>query len=220
MAGAVIYFRRDEHKAHQRCSGRPHRFADRCADRRRRLCRAGARRSRCARGWAKVQGDRRRSGVRPRCAGRRARLGDCGRGAAAVRDHRRLGRGCRRGAADPRHGGHRFQAAGRDAADLPDVRRRDRARRAVRAHDRKPPGGRGARSGAPRRTASSFARMRCEASRPAATGSTRRFPMAALSSARLVVAADGARSAIREACRHPELRLGLRAVRHRHHRRA
>ncbi len=49
-------------------------------------------------------------------------------------------------------------------------------------------------------TASSFGRLRCEASRPAATGSTRRFPMTAWSSARLVVAADGARSAIREAC--------------------
>ena len=52
-------------------------------------------------------------------------------------------------AADPRHGGDRFQARRCDAADLPDLRRRDRAGRAVRAHDRERAADRGiARQGA------------------------------------------------------------------------
>jgi 2-octaprenyl-6-methoxyphenol hydroxylase len=40
---------------------------------------------------------------------RMARVGDCRRGAPAVRDHWRVEGGRRRGAADPRHGGDRFR---------------------------------------------------------------------------------------------------------------
>ena len=47
-------------------------------------------------------------------------------------------------AADPRHGGHRQPPRRRDAADLPDLRRRGRAGRAVRAHDRERSAARGA----------------------------------------------------------------------------
>ena len=50
--------------------------------------------------------------IRPsrRMRSRRARIRDRGGGAAHVRDDRRVGRGRRRSAADPRHGGHRLQA--------------------------------------------------------------------------------------------------------------
>jgi 2-octaprenyl-6-methoxyphenol hydroxylase len=42
------------------------------------------------------------------------------------------------GAADPRHGRHRFQTGRRDPSGVSDLRRRCRAGRAVRAHGREP----------------------------------------------------------------------------------
>ena len=168
------------------------------SDRRRRT--GGARaRHRAAPGPGRAfRRHRRRSGARKALA-RCARVGDRGRGAAAVRDHgclaqRRSGR-----AADPRHGGDRFQARRRAAPDLPDLRRRDRAGRAVRAHDRESAADRGADRHARRRWASSCCRSpvaHFENERRAASPSPCRT--AKRSAAKLLVAADGARSAIRE----------------------
>ena len=56
----------------------------------------------------------------------------------AVRGHRRVGRGRGRGAADPGHGGHRFETRGRNPPGVSDIRRRCRTRRAIRAHGREP----------------------------------------------------------------------------------
>ena len=81
-----------------------------------------------------------------------ARLRDRGRSAAAVRGDRGLGRGRADGAADPRHGGDRFETRRRGAADLPHLRRRGGAGRAVRAHGREPASDRCA--GRPRRKSS------------------------------------------------------------------
>ena len=170
----------------------------RCPDRRRRLRRAVAGDRAAAGARAVVQGRGRRSGARARRR-RPARLGHRRGGAAAVRDHRRLGRGRRRRAADPRHGGHRLAARRRGAADLPDLRRRGRAGRAVRAHDRERPAAR-------RRCWRRRGRMASSCATAAVVEFRRRDPSASMSAAgrrrrsraRLLVAADGARSSIRE----------------------
>ena len=88
---------------------------------------------------ADIPVDRGRSGAghtaEPRSARDRHRRGL----PAAVRSHRGVGARSRTGAADPRHGGHQFQAGGRDPSGVPDLCRRCRAGRAVRAYGRKPP---------------------------------------------------------------------------------
>ena len=168
-----------------------------------------------------VRGRGRRSGARP-SRRRRARLGDRGGGAAAVRDDRRLGRGRGRRAADPRHGGHRLPAAGRGAADVPHLRRRGRAGRAVRPHDRE------------RRRCSPRWSSKAKADgRRAARRRGRGFRQPARD--RIDVELAGRRDDCRRGCWSPPTararrsasaagiashRLELRPVRHRHHRRA
>ena len=120
----------------------------------------------------------RRSGVRRGAAARPARLGDRGGGTAHVRDARRLGRGRRRCAADPRHGGHRLQAEGRGAAGVPDFAGEVEAGRAVRAHDRERAAQRGARRASARGRASSCAPRRSRASSIRARASRCRSAMA------------------------------------------
>ena len=217
--GAVIYFRHDEDKAHQRCSGR--RPRDRRADRRRRLCRAGAghRAAPGARRLLPVIG--RRSGARPRAtpatrAPRRSRprRGGCSRPSASGSEV------ARRGAADPRHGGHRFQAAGRDAADLPDLRRRGRAGRAVRAHDREH---RRWSMRCVERAKADGVELRADAVTGFEAGGDRVDVTLSDGGVRARAAcwspptARARRSARRAGIQ--QLRLGLRSVRHRHHRR-
>ena len=127
--------------------------ASRRADRRRGLCRAVAGDRAAAGARDVMQGRGRRSRARARRR-RSARVGDRRGGAAVVRNHRRLGADRGRRAADPRHGGHRQPPRRRHAADVPDLRRRGGAGRAVRAHDRERPAARRAAGEGAGRTAS------------------------------------------------------------------
>ena len=123
-----------------------------------------------------------------------------------------------RRAADPRHGRHRLQAAGRDAADLSDVRRRGRAGRAVRAHDRESGAGRcagragqGGRRRASRRCGDRLrSRRRIASTCSSSDGDGHRREASGRRRRRALGDPRGGR--------HPQRRLELRSVRHRHHR--
>ena len=146
-----------------------------------------------------------------------ARLGDRRRRAPAVRGDRGLGRGRRRRAADPRHGGDRLKARRRGAADLPHLRRRGGGGRTVRAHGREPASGR--RAGRRRRksSASNCARGAVSGFEHAANAIDVQLADGETISARLLVGADGARSKIREQAGIATPWLELRSVGDRHH---
>ena len=105
-------------------------------------------------------------------------LGHRGGRAAIVRGDRRVGAHGGRGAADPRHGGDRQPARRRGAAGIPQFRRRHRARRAVRPHDREPASGRCARREGEGHRRRIPARRSRGISRTKARGSTCGLPMA------------------------------------------
>ena len=129
----------------------------------------------------------------------RARLGDRGGGAAHVRDARRLGRGRGEAPADPRHGDHRQPARRCGAAGVPDLRRRDRAgepfahmveNAALVGALRSKAEARGVDARRPARS-TDFDAGRAIACRSLA------WPDGATITAKLLVAADGGRSAAR-----------------------
>ena len=179
--------------------------------------------SRCARALGDaVQGHRRRSGARHgRCADDARASAIAAAARRLFETHRRLGRGRRRGAADPRHGGDR-QA------------RRTRCGRSFLTFAAR--SSRASRSPTWSRTADLVAALSpsapsAEASMLRADGGARlrrrgdgvdgdASATARVVGRALVVAADGARSAIREPPASRRFGWDYRAVRHRHDGRA
>ena len=137
---------------------------------------------------------------------------------AAVRGAGRLGPGRAERAADPRHGRDRFQARRCHPSGVPDLCRRCRARRAVRAYGRKPSPDRcagGARRGRRRRSSRHRGRVVRFAQRRRRRDARGRHGHRGESAGRRRRRALETARACRD--RHPW--LGLRSIRHRRHRR-
>ena len=144
-----------------------------------------------------------------RCAGRcrarrrlatgRPRLGHCRCRLPHARPARRLGRDRAAGAGDHRDDHHRFAQRRSGPPGVPDLRRRSGAGRALCAYGRQQGAERRLARAAPRSSASTSSKVsRCRVSRPTAPASSVHLADGAALTARLLVAADGVNSKLRD----------------------